>query len=141
MIPHHAAILAFLQKSDPIDLPEGDQHILDDKLFVKVLRYMPQPIKTNDFEIHKEYTDVQVVLKGAELMQVAPLESLTEKGAYEVKTDFQFFYANNFQSNLIVRKSWFAVFFPNEAHRPGGRCFTSSEQNEPVLKLVFKSKS
>ena len=136
-IPHREAILEFLRDTNVRDLPEGDIDIKGKDLYVKVLRYVPKEAEENNFETHRVYTDVQVIVDGVEMMQVAPLDCLRKKAEYTDAGDFQFFSAAGDISDIVVQKGQFIVFFPQEAHRPGCRYQNS---DTPVMKLVFKAK-
>lgn len=136
-IPHRDAILEFLQETDVSRLSEGDIEIKGKDLYVKVLRYVPKDAAENNFETHKIYTDVQMVIKGVEKMQVVNTEYLEEITGYDGEGDYQFFSAEKYVSDIIVRENEFIVFFRGEAHKPG--CYYQ-HLNEPVVKLVFKAK-
>lgn len=136
-IPNGNAIISFLKTTNIDELPLGDHEILGEKLFVKVMKYKPKNENNLNFEIHKNYTDVQLVWQGIEKMQVTKLENLSPITDYNPKTDFQFFKATSHHTNLIVNKKYFAVFFCEEAHKPG--CLVDGT-DETVLKLVFKTK-
>ena len=136
-IPHVDDIKGFLENTNIDALSEGDHPIKGEDLYVKVLKYLPKEADKNNFETHEIYTDVQVIVEGEELMQIAPLDFLEKKTDCEVEGDFQFFCANNYVSDIVVRKGQFIVFFPREAHKPG--CLYQDIKN-PVMKLVFKAK-
>lgn len=136
-IPHCDAILEFLQEADVSRLPEGDAEIIGKDLYVKVLRYVPKDAAQCNFETHKIYTDVQVIMKGVEKMQVVNPEYLKEIIEYNEEGDFQFFSAEKYISDIVIEENEFVVFFPGEAHRPG--CYYQ-QLDEPILKFVFKTK-
>lgn len=136
-ILHRDSISKFLRDNNISGLPAGDIEIKGQDLFVKVLRYNPKEAEENDFETHNLYTDVQLIIEGTELIQLVPLESLREKPMPGIEGDSRFFSAEEYISDIVLRKGEFAVFFPNEPHRPGCRY---RDHIEPVLKLVFKVK-
>ena len=134
-IPYVDEIAEFLSSNDLVSLEEGDIPIKGDDLFVKVLSYVPNPEEENNFETHRDYMDVQVVVQGVEKMQVVAPENLEEKVEVEMDGDFQFFKASQQISDLIVKNNKFVVFFPGEPHRPGCRYL---DLNQTVKKIVFK---
>ena len=136
-IPHVDDIATFLKNMNIDDLSEGDYPLKGEELYVKVLKYFPKNAKENNFETHEVYTDVQVIIKGEELIQIVPPDFLRKKIDYEIEGDFQFFSADNCILDIVVRKGQFIVFFPQEAHKPG--CLYQDFKN-PVMKLVFKAK-
>jgi len=136
-IPEQDAILKFLQETDVSKLTEGDIEIKGKDLYVKVLRYVPKDAAENNFETHEIYTDVQMIINGEEKMQIVNTKYLQEITGYDKEGDFQFFSAQKYISDIVVRENEFVVFFPGEPHKPG--C-NYQQRNEPILKLVFKVK-
>ncbi len=136
-IPQQDAIIKFLQETNISTLSEGDIEIKGKDLYVKVLRYVPKDVTENNFEIHKTYTDVQIIMNGEEKMQIVNPKYLQEINRYSEESDFQFFSAQEYISDIVVRENEFVVFFPGEPHKPG--C-NYQQRNQPVMKLVFKVK-
>ena len=135
-IPHLDEIMVFMEHTNMVELSEGDHPIKGEALYVKVLNYIPKPTEENNFETHDFYTDVQVLIEGIELMQTAPSDCLNEKADFQMDGDFNFFSADKYISDIVVRKGQFVVFFPQEAHRPGCRY---QDLDTPVIKWVFKT--
>lgn len=137
-IPNLDLIVNFIKNKNLSDLPEDDIEIKGKELFVKALRYFPKLAQERNFEIHKIYTDVQLIVKGIEKVQITNKENL-EKEIEDKKgrEDFQFFTASRYISEIIAKENNFVVFFPGEPHKPS--CFCQ-KLDEPVLKVVFKTK-
>lgn len=136
-LPKIDAIMKFISLQDCAKLPDGEMEIQGRELFVRVLNYTPKPASENNFETHHIYADVQYVVSGAELMQIARVEDLTPLTEYDPVSDLQFYKSSGVMSNLIVKAGEFALFFPNQAHRPS--CSYDGYEG-PVKKLVFKVK-
>ncbi len=136
-IPRLEAILKFINEHDCAHLPDGETAIEGRELFVRVSSYLPKPALENRFETHRNYADVQYIAQGAELMQTAHPQDLSALTDYDSQGDCQFFKPQGLVRDLIVRQGDFAVFFPNQAHRPACRC---EGYDGPVKKLVFKVK-
>ena len=138
-IPNLNLILDFIRDEDLSGLPEGDIEIKGKQLFVKVLRYFPKPVEERNFETHRIYTDVQIIVKGIERIQITNKENL-EKEIEDEKSreDFQFFTVSGPISEIVAEENNFVVFFPGELHKPS--C-TYQKLDTPVLKVVFKTKS
>lgn len=138
VIPRLKEILQFLNENNPHKLRDGDIEIDGRDLFVKVLRYLPKDAKENNFEAHKFYTDVQVVLGGREKMQFTCDKQARPLGEYKKATDTRFFSDSSNISEVVIKNGEFIVFFPGELHKPG--CVYKASKNR-VLKLVFKVKT
>jgi biofilm protein TabA len=136
-IPRLAEIQRFLARADVASLPAGDLPIDGEDLYVKVLSYDPKPAAENYFETHRHHTDVQVVMRGREIMEFCQPAALAVHGAYDAAGDYQFFIASQGITRVAVGAAEFTVFFPGEAHKPGCR----ADEPGSVYKLVFKVKS
>lgn len=136
-IPNINQIVDFIRNSNFLDLPEGKTEINGKKLFANSVRYLPKPPEENNFEIHKLYTDVHLVLKGAEKIQITNKENLKKMVEDKIsQDDFQLFTAFDYISDIIAGENDFIVFFPGEPHKPG--C-SFRESDEEVSKIIFKT--
>ncbi len=130
------------------ELPEIQKFVLDfmagkcenrrydlngDKLFVSPSTYVAKSIDGAEYESHKKYADVQVVVKGHEYIGVAPLEDCTVTKPFADGGDIAF-YTSEKGSLTLLEEGYFLVLFPQDAHMP---CIKVND-NEEVTKLVFK---
>ena len=134
-VPKADTILKFIAEHDCTQLPDGEIEIQGRELFVRVMSYIPRTAAENRFEIHHVYADVQYVASGAEIMQIARLKDLTPLAEYDKKGDYHFFKSSGATSDVIVQAGEFAVFYPDQAHRPS--CAYEGYKGL-VKKLVFK---
>ena len=134
-LPCGKEIVSFLKRNRPETLPVGEIEIRGRELFVRPAHYETKPAVLGKFETHRLYMDLQYVVEGEELMQVAPADVLIPLSEYDVKGDYQFFKASQGISSFVVRADEFAVFWPGQAHRPS--C-SVGEKPGFVKKLVFK---
>ena len=136
-VPKTEDILKFIEGHDCVNLPDGEIEIDGRQLFVRVMNYVPKGAEDNRFEIHFVYADLQYIVSGAEIMQTARLKDLSPLGEYDAKSDSLFLKNSGAKTDLLVQAGEFAVFYPNEAHRPS--CSYEGYKG-PVKKLVFKVK-
>ena len=100
-------------------LEDGRQEIDGDRMFANLFHLTSQSAEEVSREGHKEYVDVQFWLSGEEWCGVAPRtgkEICVE--AHEDK-DLYFFNKAEGESYLYARPGCYAVFFPDDLHRPG----------------------
>jgi YhcH/YjgK/YiaL family protein len=136
-VPKTEAILKFIADHECARLPDGEMEIEGRELFVRIMSYVPKPAAENRFEIHRIYADVQYLASGAEIMQTARMKDLSPLTDYDPKGDYHFFKASGAITDLIIQAGEFAVFYPNQAHRPS--CLWEGHKGL-VKKLVFKVK-
>ncbi len=123
----------FIASHDMANLECKKYEIFGDELFCKVSEY--QTAEPKLFEAHDKYLDLQYIIKGTERMDYADRAKCTQEGAYNEGKDVVFFSKEKY-SPLTVEEGMFAIFFPDDAHRPG----VMDERAETVKKAVFKIK-
>jgi biofilm protein TabA len=87
------------------------------------------------FEAHRRFIDIQVVLSGSETLYWAPLSSLQAREEYSEEKDISFHDGPAGVAVPLV-PGWFAVLFPEDAHKPG--CTQIDAGPAAVRKLVIK---
>ena len=90
-------------------------------------------IPEGEYEAHRKYIDVQIVLRGEETVAWAHLSELTEAGAYDEVKDKQMFAGEPAQCN-VIREGMVWIAFPEDGHKA---CRHLQEQTH-YLKAVMK---
>ena len=120
------------------ETPSLGKHVLSESIYANVETYETKLLENGKFEAHKDYIDVQILLKGHEQIFIAPQNSLTIFEPYDAKRDIEFYSDNicSFQS-IKLDGTNFVMLFPHEAHAPQ---VSIDEKLENVLKVVVKIK-
>ncbi len=91
------------------------------------------PADEEEWEAHRRFADLQVVLSGEEVMGFAPLSSMTPRGGYSPEDDCLLLEGGgNF---LHVRPGTFVFFTPHDAHKA---LLNPPSGPSKVRKVVFK---
>jgi len=106
-----------------------------------------------EFETHRKYIDLHLVLSGSEFFQVTDSNNLEVFNQYSLENDVIKYRAKNDDlkkieetifSEIILNQNNFVFFFPRDAHR-GGVFYKKFHKNESlnannyfVHKIVFK---
>ncbi len=118
-------------------VPEGDsiRIELDAGAFAMEQAYQTRPANAVRWESHRAYVDIQIVVVGQELMEVADIGSLNVAEDHTPEKDVLFYHPSPLASLLKISSGAGAVFFPVDAHRP------SMAVEAPVLvrKSVIKA--
>ena len=126
----------FLKNTDLTRLDLKRYDIDGDRLFATVSEYISKNEETTNFEAHRNYIDIQYVISGKEVMNIAPLTSVKEVlTPYDTTKDIEFVTVTKIV-NYKASPSNFFIFFPGDAHRPG----LKDGVNSPVRKVVVKLK-
>ena len=114
----YAKAIDFLQKNDLAALEPGKYEIDGKDVYANVQCYDTIPWEDAKYETHDNYTDIQYIVEGTEVMGFAPRADLTVKTDYNPDKDVTF-YTNDVEgAKLVVEGGWFAIFMPWDGHKP-----------------------
>ncbi len=135
-IPYVEDIVNFLNDYIKSDMAEGRFDIRGDELFATASRYFTQPKAERQFENHKKYIDLQIVLEGKEEIYWADTKTLTMVSEEYSKGGDIAFYVGEPMGCVLLGGNQCTVLFEEDAHMPN----VLHEKSEKVLKIVFKIK-
>lgn len=124
----------FLKNADLANTETGKHEIDGANVFALVSEYESKAHVDCRLEAHQTYADIQYIVSGHEAIGYAPLSDQTVTAAYNPDKDIVFFAGETTQ--LMVEAGMFAVFFPQDVHRP---CM-QIDGPEKVKKVVVKVK-
>jgi len=133
--PLFSAAFDFLRAHDPAT-PDSRIDLDGDRLFALVQRLETAPEETRVWEAHRGYGDIQFIVSGREKILYSPVRDLTSTGPYDADKDVEKFTGESALGAvpLIVPPGSFAIFLPQDGHKPG----CTVEGPEPVTKVVIK---
>lgn len=124
--------LKYLQEKDLAALEPGRYEIDGSNIFLLIQDYTSKPLEEGKLEAHRRYIDIQYIIEGAEKIGYANIEKLENSAQYSDEKDVVFFKGSG--DLVTVKKGYFAVFFPEDAHAP---CIAVNNP-ERVKKAVVK---
>lgn len=123
----------FITESEFQTWDEG-RYELSDGGYVNVESYKSFDRAERMYESHRQYIDIQMIICGEEIIEIAPVEKLTVKIPYDVANDITF-YGNQFQGERhLLKAGEYLIVFPSEGHMP---CL-KNEMSSYVRKAVIK---
>lgn len=125
------AAFDYLQSADLENAAPGKVEIDGDRVFALIQEYNTKPRAQGFWEAHRQYLDVQYVVKGLEHMGFANLEQLTAS-AYQADKDFV--PLEGAGSFVLLPAGMFTIFMPQDGHMPG----IAVNEPQPVKKVVVK---
>ena len=134
--PGFEAAFRWLAATDLSSIPEGRVDILGSSVFATRYRYTTASRSGKTFESHRDFADLQVILKGREIMVYRQVEGLEPETDYDASKD----YASWKQAgglDLCVESGEFAVFFPQDAHLPKIEVSGPEEVEKLVIKIAL----
>ncbi len=127
--------LEWLRDVNP-DIEKG-VYELSPRVKAIVSEYTTKEVNENGYEAHREYIDIQYLLKGSEKICCLPLEYLKETKSYKAEIDAAFYDEKNVKpQEVVIGNGYFAVYFPQDGHMP---CLNTYVL-ETVKKVVVKVK-
>ena len=130
--------LSFL-KGAKADMENGVYQI-NPRVKAIVSEYTTKPVNENGYEAHRQYIDIQFVLKGRERVCCLPLEKLKVTKPYSEADDAALYDVSETtdcpEQQMVIGEGYFAVFYPQDGHMPQ-LCVAAPEA---VKKVVVKVK-
>ena len=128
-------VLAFI-KTCSADTEHGRYAIAGKDAYASVFSCDTKPQMEGVYEAHRKQIDIQMLLKGRELVYVTDIDGLSVKTEYKEKEDCVLFNDPERRPGVTpLTEGFFAVFFPNDAHKPSLNYGASAEN---VKKIVVK---
>lgn len=100
-------------------LEDGKQEIDGDRMYANLFHLTSKPVEQTHPELHRKYIDVQFWISGEELFGIAPYAGGGICVDGREKEDLYFYENIPNESFVHAKQGCYAVFFPNDAHRPG----------------------
>jgi len=117
---------------------ESERSELEGGAFAIAQVYAARP-RYGVFESHRRYHDIQVIVAGEELIEVAETSLLTLSQAYDEEKDVAFYADYSLGSVLRLRAGAVAVFAPCDGHMPSVRIENNDTASLPAAgRLVYK---
>lgn len=124
--------IEFLKNTDLLNIEPGKYEIDGTEVYALVSEYDTKNPQDCRPEAHVTYTDIQYIVSGNESIGFATLNNQPIESEYNSEKDIIFFSCET--SPLILESGMFAVFFPQDVHRPGMQV----DGPEKVKKVVVK---
>ncbi len=130
-------VLEFISRTNFDDITEG-KHLIDrNNLFYNLSTYRTTYKGNKLAEVHWEYIDFQYIISGEELIGWANYgDGQKPVKKYSEQEDIAFFDDIQDESFFILKQGMYAIFYPEDIHRPGLQASRSCE----VKKAIFKIK-
>ena len=128
----------FLKSNDLMGLAIGKYEIQGEEIFALVQEYVTQNEEEKNWESHEKYIDIQLIVEGQESIGYIPVDRLEAKEDQRPEKDMIFYKETLKGSNLKFTNGDYAIFFPEDAHRPGCALGECSKVKKIVVKVACK---
>lgn len=128
--------LAFLEEQDVEELSVGNYELRGTSLYIEIQEKETVDRKQTWLESHKRYIDVHVVIKGKEQIGYKLIDKpLTIHKDYDADKDLILYENPEDESSLILNPGELAIFYPEDAHRPGCTVHGKDYLKKAVIKI------
>ena len=115
---------------------ENGRHDINDQIYMNIMEPETAEPSSKKAELHHEYLDVQVLIRGTENIEVgANYPDLSKYESYNEADDYQLCADIDDKFTVTMKPKMFAVFYPYEPHKP---CCVVNGKTEKIKKLVVK---
>lgn len=128
----------FLESNDLTKLSVGKHEIQGEEIFALVQEYITKNQEEKKFESHEKYIDIQLIVEGQEIMGYTPVQGLEIKEDLRPAKDMIFYKETLNGSNVKFTSGDYAIFFPEDAHKPCCALNECSKVRKIVVKVACK---
>ena len=118
-----------------MNLDQYEKIKITDDIFAIEQSYNTHQLEGSLFESHVKYVDMQFLVSGSEIIEVAHIDTLEIESEYNKEDDYSLYKVTPDSSNIAMKKGDLSLFFPEDGHMPGIRINSKSQK---VFKTVVK---
>lgn len=130
--PNLDIAIEFITSHDLSKLPPGQTEVSGRQVYINVMETAATPGETRQYEIHRNYMDIQIDLSGTEMIQIGNSSGM-EVFDYDPETDFGTAACKD-SASCIMGPGHFIICMASEPHKPG----ISVLKDTQLKKCVFK---
>lgn len=128
----------FLKKQNLKELAIGKYEIEGDEIFALIQEYTTQSPNDKKWESHEKYIDIQMMIDGEETMGYVPIDCLKISEDLRPEQDLIFYDETEKGAYIKFNSGDYAIFFPEDGHKPGCTLSDCSYVKKVVVKVACK---
>lgn len=113
-IPEIYEVIKFAEKVKKENIPVGKYPITNG--FVLVQEGTTRPFEEGDFETHRKYLDIQIIVEGMEYVEYADIKDLETKVPFDEEKDLELLSGSG--SKIRITPDMFYILYPSDGHKP-----------------------
>lgn len=126
--------IKYVEKGININIENGVHEIVGKQVYAVAAEYKTKDFDSSKNEAHKKYIDIQILLKGEEIVFASNTKDLIITEDYNDEKDVLFFEKTK-AIKIDFEKEIFCIFFPWDAHMPGVK---NNKGMSEIKKVVLK---
>ena len=113
-VPEIYEAMKFAEKVKKENLPVGKYPLTNG--FVLVQEGTTRSFEEADFEVHRKYLDIQIIVSGSEYVEYADIKDLTEKVPFDEEKDLALMSGKG--NKILIKPDMFYILYPADGHKP-----------------------
>lgn len=134
LLPKIKAAFDFITSTDWKNLSPG-RYEYNEEIFGNLQEYETKKPEDAQFEVHRDYIDIQYMISGTEDMAFGNLDDFKVLAEYDKEKDVAFGECPS--SSVTVPEGYFTLFTPKDVHKPS---LNAANQTKKVKKVIVKIK-
>ena len=126
----------FLEKQELKGMTDG-KYPVNDWFYFNLQEYITNAEPEAKMEAHRKYVDIQYIVSGREMINVAQLSGLEELVPYDEEKDIGFWRLPERSMNAVLGPGSYIVLLPENAHQPGVAAGSPAEVKKAVGKVYI----
>lgn len=114
IIPEIYDVIKFVEKTKKENLPAGKYPLQNG--FALIQEGTTRRFDDADFEVHREYLDIQVIVSGSEYVEYADMTTLKTKVPFDLEKDLELMSGEG--SKILIKPDTFYILYPTDGHKP-----------------------
>jgi YhcH/YjgK/YiaL family protein len=116
--PNLKIALDYIKNLKVVDLKPGKINLANG-ISVTSFIYMGKDISNVKFESHRTHLDLEYIVKGVELVQIAHPDLLRVKEAYDPSKDVKYYHDAETYNQFKLNEGYFVIYYPDDADKVG----------------------
>lgn len=113
-VPEIYEAIKFAEKVKKENIPVGKYPLTNG--FVLVQEGNTRPFEEGDFEVHRKYLDIQILVSGTEYVEYADIKDLETKVPFDEEKDLELMSGSG--SKIRITPDMFYILYPSDGHKP-----------------------
>jgi YhcH/YjgK/YiaL family protein len=138
--PDFARAFEILGNSEILHGKDGRYDLEGSRIWYSVQRYKTKPEDTCNFESHRKFIDIQLIVSGEEFIGHSYLDGLQTRSPYDAVSDKALYEHKPLGELSVIRLSagMFGIFFPHDVHLPCLQTNKISDVHKVVVKVPVR---
>lgn len=126
--------ISFITGTDLRTLPAGRTEVDGEDVYINKVEYTTSDIKEKEFEAHKDYIDMHIILSGEEFIGCTHISNITVTKEYDPAGDALLGKSDE-GCTLTLKDGYFLICFPQDAHLVGACKDSPGKVKKCIVKI------